>query len=195
MMPRLDGFGLTEKLRRDERTAHIPIILLTAKSTVDSIVQGIGTGADAYLTKPFSVKELTVRISKLIEMRRQLQQKYSNLNSAAPQPDRTDSEHPFLQKLQRSIQKNLSNEDLAVEELAQEVHMSRTQLHRKLKALTGQSASTFIRNYRLDAARHLLEEGTYSVKEISMLVGFKNQTYFSTKFKERFGQPPSVFHA
>jgi signal transduction histidine kinase/DNA-binding response OmpR family regulator/ligand-binding sensor domain-containing protein len=194
MMPRLDGFGLTEKLRKDERTAHIPIILLTAKSTVDSIVQGIGTGADAYLTKPFSVKELTVRISKLIEMRQKLQQKYSTRQLTVSQPEPPESEHPFLQKLQRSIQKNLSNEDLAVEELAQEVHMSRTQLHRKLKALTGQSASTFIRNYRLDAARHLLQEGTYSVKEISMLVGFKNQTYFSTKFKERFGQPPSAFH-
>ncbi|NBC05989.1 MAG: helix-turn-helix domain-containing protein [Bacteroidetes bacterium] len=195
MMPRLNGFALTEKLRKDERTAHIPIILLTAKSTLDSIVQGIGTGADAYLTKPFSVEELTVRIRKLIEMRRQLQQKYSTQQTTAPQSEPPSGEHPFLQKLQRGIQKNLNNEDLSVEELAQEANMSRTQLHRKLKALTGQSASTFIRNYRLDAARHLLQEGTYSVKEISMLVGFKNQTYFSTKFKERFGQPPSAFHA
>ncbi|MEQ8704802.1 MAG: ATP-binding protein [Phaeodactylibacter sp.] len=193
MMPRLDGFGLTEKLRKDERTAHIPIILLTAKSTVDSIVQGIGTGADAYLTKPFSVEELTVRVRKLIEMRRQLQQKYSAQNPTVLQSEPPGSEHPFLQKLQRSIQKNLGNEDLSVEDLAQDVNMSRTQLHRKLKALTGQSTSSFIRNYRLDAACQLLEEGAYSVKEVSMLVGFKNQTYFSTKFKERFGEPPSFF--
>lgn len=193
MMPRLDGFGLTEKLRKDERTAHIPIILLTAKSTVDSIVQGIGTGADAYLTKPFSVEELTVRVRKLIELRRQLQQKYSAQNPTVLQSEPPGSEHPFLQKLQRSIQKNLGNEDLSVEDLAQDVNMSRTQLHRKLKALTGQSTSSFIRNYRLDTACQLLEEGAYSVKEVSMLVGFKNQTYFSTKFKERFGEPPSSF--
>lgn len=195
MMPRLDGFGLTQKLRQDERTAHIPIILLTAKSTVSSVVQGIGVGADAYLTKPFSVEELTIRIRKLIELRRQLQQKYSTQHIPVPPQDQPTSAHPFLRKLQRSIQLNLSNEDLSVEDLAQDVNMSRTQLHRKLKALTSQSTTSFIRNYRLDAARHLLEEGAYSVKEISIMVGFKNQTYFSTKFKERFGKPPSAFHA
>lgn len=194
MMPKKDGFEVVETLRREAATSHIPIILLTAKTAIESRIKGIDKGADAYLTKPFNTEELLVRIRKLIEIRTLLQEKYAqNTNISKKRPAQLFSQidDDFLKKINLIIEENLDNEALTVEHLATKVRMSRAQIHRKLKALTNQSATEFIRNYRLDVARNLLSESNRNVTEVAYMVGFRNQTYFSTKFRERFGKAPS----
>ena len=191
MMPKKDGFEVVEILRQNEKTSHIPLILLTAKTATDNLIKGIDKGADAYLTKPFNTEELLVRIRKLIEIRASLQQKYQQSNLDANTQIFPKKEQAFFKKMNQVIEENLDNENLTMSDFTQKIYMSRTQVHRKLKALTNQSATAYIRNYRLDAAKKLLEENHGNITAVSDMVGFKNRTYFSVKFKERFGYPPS----
>ena len=194
MMPQKDGFEVTDFLKHDERTSHIPVILLTAKSTSESKIKGLKRGADAYLTKPFHTEELEVRIRKLIETRRLLQEKFSqkpvvkNRLSANPF---SKIDNDFLRKFTVLIEKHLDNEALSIEFLSKNMNLSRSQLHRKIKALTGNSPTDFVRNYRLDHALELLKNKEGNVTQVSVMVGFGNEKYFSTRFKERFGQSPS----
>lgn len=194
MMPQKDGFELTDRLKKDERTSHIPIILLTAKSNVESQLMGIKRGADIYLTKPFNFNILAAHIDNLIATRMQLQQKYLR-QQTKPMGQRIQHfdqpENHFLQKLLRFVETQLDNPDLSAEELAQHMLMSRSQLHRKLKALTHQSTTEFVRNYRLDRAMQMLKNEESSISKIAYQVGFNNPKYFSTRFKEKFGKRPS----
>jgi len=194
MMPRKDGYDLCDTLKTNELTAHIPVILLTAKSTMDAKLKGLRRGADDYLTKPFSTEELLARMYNLMALRRKLMERWGKRPSDAP----TDTEdglsgpdREFLKKLTLLIEQHLSDETLGVEDFAGKMYISRVQLHRKLKAITGSTTTDFIKNYRLDRAYSMLRNREGLVGEIAMRVGFGNEKYFSTVFKEKFGLPPS----
>lgn len=195
MMPEKDGYEVCETLKGDERTSHIPIILLTAKATEEDRVEGLKYGADAYLTKPFNKEELQVRLEKLVALRRQLQAKYaqhiqtSNNESAAAHP----LEDEFLQKLRAAVEEKLDDADFGVPELAGAVHMSQMQVYRKLKALTDQTPSQLIRSIRLQRASELLKNSDLTISEIAYDVGFTDPNYFSRAFQQEFGTSPRDF--
>ena len=190
MMPKMDGIALANKLKQDVRTSHIPIILLTAKSSKDDKLLGLKSGVDEYLSKPFDADELKVRIENLIEIRRNLQQQFGNGNAerAGKGPSR---EEEFFAKAKDAVNDNLDNDQFSVEDLACEMNMSRVQFHRKIKALTNQSTTTFIRNIRLEKAKELLRTDKYNVTEVAYMVGFSSQSYFTKSFQKHFGFPPS----
>ncbi|MCB0578698.1 MAG: response regulator, partial [Phaeodactylibacter sp.] len=194
MMPEMDGFELCDTLKNDERTSHIPIVLLTAKATVEDRITGLKRGADAYLPKPFNKEELIVRLEKLVELRAKLQERYASLAPPSPPEDPAlQMEDEFVQKVLHLVEENLDNEHFGGQDIADRIFLSRTQVHRKLKALTGKSAGHFIRTVRLRKAMELLKSGTVSVKEAAYDVGFTDPAYFSRVFSEEFGHPPSFF--
>ncbi len=192
MMPLMDGFVMSDKLKKDERTSHIPIILLTAKAGQQHKVEGLETGADDYLTKPFDAKELLVRLQNLINGRKLLRKKFAGEILLRPSEVSVNSaDENFLNKVLQAVEQNMGEEDFGVEELAKEVAMSRSQLHRKLVALTGQSPSEVLRNTRLLRAKELLQKKVATPSEVAYQVGFNSHTYFSKCFKEEFGMSPS----
>lgn len=206
MMPKMNGFDVCKNVKTTEATAHIPIILLTAKTALDSKIQGLKYGADAYMSKPFNVEELLVRVEKLIENRKKLQKIYSqsiettDLSSTDSQFGKEKSfakanvsslDQEFLGKVNTIIYRHLDNETLSVDTILKEIAMSRGTLHRKLKALINQSISELIRNTRLKEAMQLLQQKKGNVTEITYMVGFSSSKYFATKFKEKYGVPPS----
>jgi signal transduction histidine kinase/DNA-binding response OmpR family regulator len=194
MMPRMDGFELCKKLKANEKTNHIPLILLTAKAAREHKLEGLETGADDYLVKPFDETELQIRIKNLIAIRQKLQRKYLGESWQKPNVVTVISVHQkFIEALKNVIEKNIDNDQFGVDDLGKEMAMSRSQIHRKLKALTNLSATTFIRNYRLHRAAELLKQGAGNVTEISYQVGFSSQTYFSSSFHELFGCSPSEY--
>jgi signal transduction histidine kinase/ligand-binding sensor domain-containing protein/DNA-binding response OmpR family regulator len=194
MMPKMDGSELTRILKNNEKTSHIPIILLTAKSGQENKIEGLQTGADDYLTKPFDTKELQIRIKNLITIRKKLQEKFSKL---ATLPQVTENkklssyDEKFMYKVMEVIEKHISEEDFSTEEFGEELGMSRMQVHRKLKALTGKSAIQFIRKVKLDKARKMIQEKNGNISEIAYSLGFGSPAYFTKCFKEEFGYPPS----
>ncbi len=195
LMPKMDGNELTRILKNDEKTSHIPIILLTAKSGQESKLEGLETGADDYLTKPFDPKELQVRIKNLINIRRKLQEKFSDrdfiTNMRGKEKKLTNLEEKFIAKVLEVIDNHIAEEDFSIEQFGKEVGMSRVQLHRKLKALSGKSASLYIRSVRLSKAKKLIEEQKGNVSEIAYSVGFSSPEYFTRCFKKEYGVPPS----
>ncbi|MEZ4939542.1 MAG: ATP-binding protein [Saprospiraceae bacterium] len=202
MMPEKDGYQVCRELKQDERTSHIPIIMLTAKADMTSKIEGLERGADAYLAKPFDKKELLVRLRKLLELRALLQAKYQTYTSsqaipplAADVSPEVDREQEFLQKLILAIEERLNDADLTIPEISQILAMSDTQLYRKLKAITGKTPSQFIRSVRLKKAMDLLRSSGLNVSEIAYEVGFTGPQYFSRMFKEEFGFPPSELRA
>lgn len=195
MMPIMDGNELTRILKNDEKTSHIPIILLTAKSEQESRLEGLETGADDYLTKPFDTKELQIRINNLISIRRKLQEKYSKVDFV-PEKKKVEEklsnlDEKFMAKVFEVVENHLSEEEFSIEQFGKEVGMSRVQLHRKLKALSGKSASHYLRSFRLSKAKQMIEEEKGNISEIAYSVGFSSPQYFTRCFKEEFGFPPS----
>jgi signal transduction histidine kinase/ligand-binding sensor domain-containing protein/DNA-binding response OmpR family regulator len=193
MMPKMDGNELTRRIKNDERTSHIPVILLTAKSEQESKLEGLETGADDYLTKPFDTKELLIRIKNLINIRRKLQEKFSGEKIIARKVEKKLSilDERFLSKVLEVAEKHLSEESFSIEEFGNEVGMGRVQLHRKLKALTGKSPSLYLRSVRLAKAKKMIEEKQGNISEIAYSVGFSTPIYFTKCFKEEFGYTPS----
>lgn len=192
MMPELDGFIFCNTLKQDERTSHIPVILLTAKADITSKIEGLQHGADAYLSKPFNKEELLVRIEKMIELREKLQARYVGFMPLSSSNDKNiQIEDAFIKKLQRVVEKNIKNENFGILQLCEVMRISRPQLHRKLKALTGQSTSQYIRSLRLHKARDLLQNSNLNVSEVAYEVGFKSLSYFSTCFKKEFQVNPN----
>lgn len=188
MMPDKDGFEVCATLKADERTNHIPIILLTARETKQDRLAGLARGADAYLTKPFEKEELWIRLHQLFELRIRLQRKYSEqllTDTFVPQEDL------FISKTKAIILAKMENENFSLNELAEELHLSRSQVYRKIKAVTGISTSIFIRSIRLQEARKLLLSSPLTISEIAYQVGFKTPVYFSQIFKQTFGKSPS----
>jgi len=204
MMPEKDGFEVVEALKNDERTSHIPIILLTAKADVESRIKGLRRGADAYLSKPFHQEELLVTVGNLLEQRKKLQAKYSVISdfgfrisdSAPPQSaienPQSGIEDVFLQKFRSIVEANLSDTDFEMPQLERALAMSRSQIFRKVKALTGKSPSLLIRSIRLHHGRHLLQTTTLSVSEIAYQVGYSALNNFSDAFMEEFGERPTA---
>jgi signal transduction histidine kinase/DNA-binding response OmpR family regulator len=192
MMPGKDGFEVTKLLKKQEKTSHIPIILLTAKAGVDNRIAGLETGADAYVPKPFSSEELHARVKNLIDGRKKLKEKFSRSLLVKPEVVAEPSmEEKFLLRVKAVVEEHLGDENFSVEELSKEVGMSRAQLHRKLIALTGVSASRFVRNYRLEHAYQLLQNKVGTVSEIAYRVGYSSPAYFTKCFTEDFGTSPS----
>lgn len=191
MMPEKDGYEVCETLKNDDRSSHIPIILLTAKATEADKIEGLKTGADAYLMKPFNKEELFVRLEKLLELRRTLQKRYT-AQSFIPVKTEPSREDLFIQKIRQVIEKNIDDPELGIAQLCSAVHLGSTQVFRKLKALTGENPTLFIRNIRLQKARELLRTTDLSVSEIAYDLGFTDPNYFSRVFSEAFGMAPSA---
>jgi signal transduction histidine kinase/ligand-binding sensor domain-containing protein/DNA-binding response OmpR family regulator len=191
MMPEMDGNELTRRIKNDERTSHIPVILLTAKSQQESKIEGLETGADDYITKPFDTKELQVRIKNLITIRKRLYEKYSRGDYVWKKKKISSLDERFMNKVTEVIENHISEEDFNIEQFSKEIGMSRVQLYRKLKALSGKSASHYIRSVRLFKARKMLQENQSNISEIAYSVGFSTPQYFTKCFKEEFGYLPS----
>ncbi|MCB9264079.1 MAG: response regulator [Lewinellaceae bacterium] len=192
MMPEKDGFEVCNTLKQDERTSHIPIILLTAKADIESKLEGLQLGADAYLPKPFNERELNIRLKKLIELRRSLQERFGNNTAELSAGGRAfPLEDEFLRKVRQLVNDNLSDADYGIVQLCRALNMSRSQLFRKLKALTGKPTSLFIRSIRLQKAKQLLLDTGLNVSEIAYEVGFTSPAYFTRAFSEEFGVAPS----
>ena len=194
MMPRKDGFELCQTLKTDTRTSHIPIVLLTAKADAESRMAGLKRGADAYLSKPFDKRELLIRLEKLLELRSTLQTRYSRMDKLdAPTEDATQQEDEFVLQLKEQIHAHMDEEEFGIHELCRATGVSRTQMHRKLKALTGRSASSFIRYIRLLHAKYLLQNSNLNISQVAYESGFRDPKYFSTTFSEEFGMAPKDF--
>jgi YesN/AraC family two-component response regulator len=194
MMPGMDGIELCKKLKADEKTSHIPIILLTAKADHSTKLEGLRTGADDYITKPFSQDELVTRVVNLITIRRNLQQKYSRQLLLMPSEIDVDSmEDRFVKKVMTVIEQYIGDSSFSVDVLAREAAMSNIQLYRKLKSLTGFTPNELIRNTRLERAASLLKQRAGNVADIAYQVGFNNLSYFSKCFREKFGKSPSEY--
>ena len=192
MMPGKDGFEVTKAPKKQEKTSHVPIVLLTAKAGVENRIIGLETGADAYVPKPFSSDELHARIANLIEGRKKLKEKFSRALTIKPEVAIEPSmEQKFLLRVKGVVDQFLGDENFSVEQLSKEVGMSRAQLHRKLIALTGVSASRFVRNYRLEHAHQLLQNKVGTVSEIAYRVGYSSPAYFTKCFTEDYGISPS----
>ena len=194
MMPIMDGVTLIKNLRGDDRTSHIPIILLTARDDGEMKIKGFEMGAEQYLVKPFEIDELSARIKSILGQRERLRKKYSQEFTLQPS-DITlkNRDMIFLDKLVKIVEQNLTNETFAVEDLQNEIGMSRMQLHRKLKALTNQSTSDFIRSIKLKRAAQILRQPGIQIAEAAYLSGFNHTSYFSKCFKEKFGVLPSEY--
>ncbi|MCP5104345.1 MAG: response regulator, partial [bacterium] len=196
MMPEVDGMELCKVLKKDVKTSHIPIVLLTAKASEESEIKGLETGADDYITKPFNTKILLTRTRNLIELRKHLQQKIQKQMLLQPDEISVSSvDEEFIKELQGIIEKNLSAPEFHVEQLSGKLYMNRVTLFRKVKALTGESPTEFIRSYRLKRAAQLLRDNFGNVSEVAIEVGFSNLGYFTRCFKEKFHQLPSTYQA
>jgi AraC-like DNA-binding protein len=196
MMPGVDGYELCSTLKNDIKTSHIPIILLTAKASEESIVQGLEARADDYITKPFSTKILMARIENLIDLRRQLQLNITR--EMTLQPDRisvSTIDNEFIKELKAAIKENISHPDFNVEQLARKLYMDRSTIYRKVLALTGETPTDFIRTCRLKRGAELLKRNFGTLVEVALEVGFSSASYFSKCFKKKFHQSPSTYQA
>lgn len=193
MMPITDGIELCNTLKENELTGHIPIVLLTAKSGTDSKIEGLRTGADAYVTKPFNVQTFQIRIQKLIEVREQIKKHYAqSLTINAELLDNT-VETKFIDKVKSVLQKHISDTEFKSETLAEKMGLNRMQLHRKLKATTNMSTSEFIRLQRLQYATILLKQNKWTIAEVAFKSGFGSPSYFSKMFKEIYHSLPKEY--
>ncbi len=192
MMPEKDGYEVCAALKTDERTSHIPIVLLTAKATTEDKIAGLTQGADAYLTKPFNKEELLVRLEKLISLRKHLQERYSHFNFEKNNKESVPSKEAlFLSKIHELVEGNISDDSFGIPQLCRGLGMSRSQIYRKLIALTGKSTSHYINYIRLHKAQELLKSSDLNVSEVAYDVGFTDPSYFTRLFTKEFGYPPS----
>lgn len=193
MMPVMDGLELTEQLKTNTATSHIPVIMLTAKNLEEHRAEGYEHGADSYITKPFHSKVLLARIENLLRQRQLLKNLYQGSKEAEKEISEAhleDRDRQFLKQLQAIIQKNLSDSEFGVEDMGQQIGLSRVQLYRKVKAMTGSSVVDLLRKARLAKARRLLETRSMSVSEVAYEVGFSAPSYFTKCFKEEYGMLP-----
>jgi signal transduction histidine kinase/DNA-binding response OmpR family regulator len=197
MMPKMDGVELCQKLKSEISTSHIPVILLTACSLDEQRIVGFRSGADDYIAKPFNSDVLEVRISNLIENRKLLKELFRTTffsdSKEEPKEEVSDVEKTFLERLKKLIEEQLSDPDLNVENLGQQISLSRTQLYRKVKSLTNCSPNELLRIIRLKKAYHLLSTTGLTISEVTYRVGFTSPSYFTKCFKEYYNESPSDF--
>ncbi|WP_047245503.1 two-component regulator propeller domain-containing protein [Maribacter thermophilus] len=194
LMPEINGLELCKRIKDDFETSHIPIILLSARAIDQQVVEGINSGADAYITKPFNSDILVAKINNLIKNREKLRLMFQNAKILEPSKvTATSVDEKLLHKLKQTIEDNIQDQNLTLEMLATEVGVSRAQLFRKVKALTGLTPNNFIKSIRLKYAVLLLEEDKFQISEIAFLSGFKEPSYFSRCFKEAYGCSPKEY--
>lgn len=198
VMPEMDGITLLRNIKGNANISHVPVIMLTSKSEISDRLEGIKLGADAYLAKPFSLEELHLTVDNLIDNVRRLKGKFSG---ALKQDDKVEKievkgyDEELMERIMKVVNENLSDSDFNVEKMCDEVGVSRTQLHRKLKEMTGVPTSEFLRNIRLNEAARLIRERKINITQVSYMVGFANNSHFSTAFKKYFGISPSEYAA
>lgn len=196
MMPEMDGISMLKQLKGNPNISDIPVILLTSKAEVSDRLEGLKKGADAFLAKPFNMEELHILIDNLIDNVRRLRGKFTG---AQRQEDKIENvevkgnNDALMERIMKTINANLSDPDFNVERLTADVGISRAQLHRKMKEITGISTGEFIRNLRLEQAARLIREGKINVTQVAYSVGFNNQTHFSTVFKRHYGMTPTEY--
>ena len=220
MMPEKDGIEMTRELRADMTTSHIPIILLTAKTTIESKLEGLEYGADDYITKPFSATYLQARVENLLVQRKKLQSFYRDslmhINISASQeipvsttdmmaveerqteqktvvPEMSSNDRKFMDKLVELMEKNMDNGELVVDDLVRELAVSRSVFFKKLKTLTGLAPIEFIKEMRIKRAAQLIETGEFNMTQISYMVGINDPRYFSKCFKSQVGMTPTEY--
>jgi ligand-binding sensor domain-containing protein/DNA-binding response OmpR family regulator len=194
MMPVMDGFEFCRKIKSDERTSHIPVILLTARSGDIHELDGLKTGADSYLTKPFSMQKLQINVSNLLVLQENMRKKFGQQLTLEPLNIIIESsDEEFLQKVLALLEKNITNTDFNVNQFASEIGMSTPIFYKKIKALTGLTVNNFVKSFRLKRAAQLLEQNAGTVYEISYMVGFNDAKYFSKEFRKQFGQSPTEY--
>ena len=194
MMPDMSGFEVTRLLKEDFATSHIPIVQLTALNNDDCRIEGVTSGADAYVTKPFNLKYLKVIVAKLIEQRENLFAKFSaSPTMAKPQLPMGEKDKDFIDKLTKIVEKQLDNTDYSVDDFAADMAMGRTIFFKKVKGVTGYAPKEYLRVIRMKKAAEMLLTTNLSITEISYRVGISNPAYFNKCFKAQFGKAPSVY--
>lgn len=196
MMPVMDGYELLKRLKSNTQTSHIPVILLTTKTGHEALIKGLEYGADAYMDKPFSLEELEVMVKNLIDNRNRMRGKFSGVQEqedTVRQVELQGNDAALMDRIMRVVNERLDDSDFNVEALAEDVGLSRVQLHRRMKELTGITVGEFIRNLRLQQAARLLAAGDTTVSQVTYAVGFSNPTHFSSAFKKHFGVTPSEY--
>lgn len=196
MMPEMDGFTMLRMIKTNMHISHIPVIMLTSKADIGNRLEGLERGADAFLAKPFNMEELHMNIENLIHNRQRLKGKFSGAQQQADKVEQCEvkgNDELLMERIMKAVNKNLSDSSFNVDMLTREVGISRAQLHRKMKEMTGISTSEFIRNIRLEQAARLLREQKVNVTQVAYTVGFSNLAHFSTIFRKHFGVSPSEY--
>jgi YesN/AraC family two-component response regulator len=194
MMPEMDGLELCTRLKTEIQTSHIPVILLTARSEAEHFIEGLETGADDYIAKPFNIRIIDAKIKNLIENRKRLKALFAN--SLIPVPREVTTTRPdeiFLQRAIKLVEDNMNDASFSVQEMASELCISRSLLHKKLTAIVDQSAGDFITAIKLKKSALLMHEGNSNISEVAYAVGFNDPKYFSRCFKKHFGKSPTEY--
>lgn len=194
MMPGMDGIELCKKIKSNSQTCHIPVILLTAKASAEQRIEGLKVGADSYIPKPFSIEHLKTRIRKLIELRKTIQDKYEGKNNFEQETIKIKSiDEKLLEKLEKVVEEHISDPELSVDKISKEIGISRSQLQRRVKKLTNQNPSDYLKSMRLKYAASLLISKNLSISEVTYETGFSSLSHFSNSFKEFYGMSPSRY--
>jgi YesN/AraC family two-component response regulator len=196
MMPEMDGMEFCRHIKSDERLNHIPVIMLTARTSYLHQLNGLEHGADAYITKPFSLQLLQLQVGNLLESKRAMRQKFSRELLLEPQKTTLFSpDDKFLAKLMNIVEHHINNTEFSVTDVIQEIGMSKNVLYKKVQALTNLSVADFIKSIRLKKAAQLLDENKLTIAEIAFAVGFNDRKYFSKEFKKQYNLSPSEYLA
>ena len=196
MMPEMDGIELLRRIKENPHTSDLPVILLTSKTEVSYRLEGIKKGADAYLSKPFDMEELHVQIENLVGNVRRLRGVFSGASTQRDKVENVElksNDEQLMERIMKAVNANISDPDYNVEDLARDVGLSRAQLHRKMKEITGLAAGKFVRNLRMEQAGRLIREGGSNISQVAYSVGFNDQAHFATVFKTYYGMTPSEY--
>ena len=195
MMPKMDGFELCSIIKSQVETCHIPVILLTALSSSENLIVGLDKGADAYLTKPFDENILIRQIENILDQRRRIHENFSKQFISQKTVEVGSLDNFFLNRVRKVVEKNITDENFGMEMLAEELMISRTQLHRKIKALSGETTSDFVNLIRIKKAVELIKKENYLFNEVAFHVGFSSQSYFTKCFKKVYNSTPKDYFA
>jgi DNA-binding response OmpR family regulator len=194
MMPEMDGIELVKVLRDDIKTSHLPIALLTAKSSVEDQIAGTEAGADLYFPKPFNLKLMDLKMKQFLESRQKLKDTYaSNVFAESRELVRTQKDKEFLERFVELVDENIDNNDFTIDQICREMSIGRTNMYKKIRSLTGQSMGEFIRGLRLKKAAKILITEDVSISEVLYRVGINSNSYFTKSFKSQFGMTPTEF--